>query len=94
MNTYRWGILATGWMAEMFVEDLKLEANAEIVAVGSRTINNAQHFAQRFGIPKAHGSYQALVDDPEVDIIYIASPHPFHLEHALLSLAAGKPTLC
>lgn len=94
MRHYRWGILATGWMAEMFVEDLLLEERAKIVAVGSRTLGNAKRFAERFNIPKYHGSYEALVNDPDVDIIYIASPHPFHLEHMTLSLSAGKPTLC
>jgi predicted dehydrogenase len=89
---FRWGILGTGWIAEMFVTDLNA-LGIDIAAVGSRTQDAADAFAARFGIPLAHGSYEALVSDPEVDAIYVATPHPFHAENALLAIEAGKHVL-
>ncbi len=89
----RWGILSTGWIAEQFVTDLQHLPDAEAVAVGSRTPESARAFADRFGIPRAHGSWAALVDDPEVDAIYVATPHHAHFEASMLSLTAGKATL-
>ena len=89
----RWGILSTGWIAEQFVTDLRHLPDAEAVAVGSRTPAAAQAFADRFGIPRAHGSWQALVEDPDVDAIYVATPHHAHFEASMLSLDAGKATL-
>lgn len=88
----RWGILATGWIAELFVKDLLLTGHA-VTAVGSRTQSSAERFASAFGIAKAHGSYEALAADPEVDIIYIATPHPQHVSAAKLALNAGKHIL-
>lgn len=88
----RWGILATGWIAELFVKDLHL-TNRNVTAVGSRTAASAARFAQDFNIPTAHASYEALVNDPNVDIIYIATPHPQHVAAALLALNAGKHIL-
>lgn len=88
----RWGILATGGIARLFTRDL-LVAGLDVRAVGSRTIHRAAGFAEEFGISRAHGSYEALVSDPDVDIVYIASPHPQHAEHALLALEAGKHVL-
>lgn len=88
----RWGILATGWIAELFVKDLLLTGHA-VTAVGSRTQSSAERFANAFGIAKAHGSYEALAADPEVDIIYIATPHPQHVSAAKLALNAGKHIL-
>ncbi|MCA1337472.1 Gfo/Idh/MocA family protein [Pseudooceanicola marinus] len=85
----KWGIMATGLIAERFVKDLTL-AGLPVTAVGSRSGAKAQTFAQEHGIPSAHGSYEALVADPNVDIIYVATPHPFHLEGARLALEAGK----
>ena len=90
---FRWGILSTGWIAEQFVNDLRLVPDGEPLAVGSRTPAAARAFADRFGIPRAHGSWPALVDDPEVDAIYVATPHHAHFEASMLSLAAGKATL-
>lgn len=88
----RWGILATGWIAEMFVKDLILTGHV-VTAVGSRTQANADRFAQTHGIATAHGSYEALAADPNVDIIYIATPHPQHVSAARLALNAGKHIL-
>ncbi|MEV0130831.1 Gfo/Idh/MocA family oxidoreductase [Dactylosporangium sp. NPDC050688] len=89
----RWGILSTGSIASTFVEDLRLLPDATVTAVGSRTTESAERFAARHGIPRAHGSWQALVDDPEVDAIYVATPHTAHFDATMLSLAAGKATL-
>jgi predicted dehydrogenase len=89
----RWGILSTGSIASAFVDDLRLLPDAEVAAVGSRTTESAERFAKVHGIPRAHGSWQALVDDPEVDAIYVATPHTAHFDATMLSLAAGKATL-
>ena len=88
----RWGILATGWIAELFVADLQQHGH-KVAAVGSRTEERAASFAKRFGIPKAHGSYEALVADDNVDVVYVATPHPMHADNAKLALNAGKHVL-
>jgi predicted dehydrogenase len=93
-STVRWGILAPGNIAKRFAEGLKALPDAKLVAVGSRTQEKADAFADEFDAPNRHGSYQALVDDPNVDIVYVASPHPLHKEHSLLALNAGKAVLC
>ncbi len=88
----RWGILGTGGIAGMFVSDLRADGFV-ITAVGSRTKESADSFAQAWGIPNAHASYEDLVADPEVDIIYVSTPHPFHAENTKLALNAGKHVL-
>jgi predicted dehydrogenase len=90
----RWGILATGGIAHAFATDLAFLPSAEIVAVGSRSQASADAFADEFAIPNRHPSYQALVDDPEVDAIYVSTPHPGHRDAALLAIQAGKAVLC
>ncbi|MGV8894889.1 MAG: Gfo/Idh/MocA family protein [Rhodoglobus sp.] len=87
-----WGILGTGWIAGLQTQDL-LEHGFHVAAVGSRTAGSADQFAAKYGIQDAHGSYEDLVANPAVDAIYVASPHPFHEEHALLALNAGKHVL-
>ncbi|WP_332662775.1 Gfo/Idh/MocA family protein [Aeromicrobium sp.] len=89
----RWGVMGPGWIAERFVESLQAHTRQEVVAVGSRALPRAQDFATRYGIPTAVGSYEELAQRPEVDIVYVATPHPSHLELALLSLDAGKHVL-
>ncbi|MFS0715325.1 Gfo/Idh/MocA family oxidoreductase [Microbacterium sp. 2P01SA-2] len=88
----RWGILATGGIAHAFTRDLRT-AGREVVAVGSRTTESAARFAEEHGIPHAHGSYEQLAADPDVDIIYIATPHPGHREAAALAIQHGKHVL-
>jgi predicted dehydrogenase len=88
----RWGILATGGIAHAFARDLRT-SNRDLVAVGSRRADAARAFADEFGIAHAHDSYEALVDDPDVDIVYIATPHPAHAENAILALEHGKHVL-
>ncbi len=89
----RWGVMGTGWIAERFVASLQAHSSQEVVAVGSRSHDSAAVFAQQTRIPRAHGSYHELVADPDIDIIYIATPHTEHLDHAVLALTAGKPTV-
>jgi predicted dehydrogenase len=88
----RWGILAAGNIAGKFTADLLL-AGHEVKAVGSRSAQKASEFAARYGLPRAHGSYEALVEDPEVDAVYIATPHPMHAPAARLAIEAGKHVL-
>ncbi len=90
----RWGILGTGGIAGTFANDLPLVPGAELAAVGSRTPAAAATFAERHGIPRAHGSWADLAADPEIDVIYVVTPHAFHLDAALTCLAGGKAVLC
>ncbi len=89
----RWGVLSTGWMAHKFTLALSTLPGAEILAVGSRTPEKADQFGDEFRIPRRYGSYRELVGDPDLDIIYVASLHPFHFENAKLCLEAGKAVL-
>ena len=90
----RWGMIGTGNIAGVFAEGLNFLPDAELVAVGSRSAFTANRFAVRHDVAHRHSSYEALVRDPDVDVVYIGTPHPFHKEHILLSLSAGKPVLC
>src|SRR5690349_4680760 len=90
----RWGILGTGGIARTFATDLPLVPGAELAAVGSRTGAAAAAFADRHGFARSHGSWAELAADPEVDVIYVATPHAFHLGAAMACLAGGKPVLC
>jgi predicted dehydrogenase len=94
MEKIRWGILSTGDIAHSFAKDLKLLPDADLVAVGSRTQQTADSFGDTFNIPKRHGSYEELANDPEVDVIYIATPHTLHAENSILCMKAGKAVLC
>jgi len=91
---YSWGILAPGNIAGKFVGELKGLENARVLAVGSRDIHRAQEFASAYGIGRTYGSYEELASDPDIDIIYIASPHAFHAEHTKLCLRHKKAVLC
>lgn len=90
----KWGILGTGRIAHTFVTALRVVPDSEVYAVGSRTMETALKFASEFSVPKAYGSYEELVTDPDIDVIYIATPHSFHLENALLALNHNKHVLC
>ncbi|MRV76602.1 gfo/Idh/MocA family oxidoreductase [Duganella sp. FT92W] len=89
----RWGILGTGKIAKAMAHGLRDTPGAELVAVASRTAASAARFGAEFGVARCHGSYQALADDPEVDVVYIATPHPMHHENALMCLNGGKALL-
>lgn len=91
---YNWAILGCGKIARKFSNDLKLLPNANLYATASRSLKNAEDFADEFGYEKAYGSYQEMVKDANVDIVYIATPHSFHLEHTLLCLNHKKAVLC
>ncbi len=93
-KTYNWAILGCGKIAHKFVGDLKTLSNANLYAAASRSLENAQAFASKFGFEKAYGSYEEMVNDPKVDVVYIASPHSHHCEHTLLCLNQGKAVLC
>lgn len=93
MSNFRWGILGTGGIARAFAKDLAFLEGHEVTAVGSRSIESANTFANLYPGCIAYGSYQELVN-ADVDAIYVASPHPMHQEHSLLAMKAGKPVLC
>ena len=86
----RWGVLGTGWIAERFASALKAHTTQRVYAVGSRSLAGAQSFAARIGASAAYGSYDELVADPAVDVVYVATPHNHHHPHARLALSAGK----
>jgi predicted dehydrogenase len=89
----RWGVLGTGWIAGRFVAALRAGTRQEVYAVGSRSGGTARSFAVRHGVPTAYGSYAALVADPGVDVVYVATPHSYHHAHARLALEAGRHVL-
>lgn len=89
----RWGILGPGGIAGAFAWSVNEFTAGELVAVGSRVVERAERFAQEYGVGRAHGSYESLVADPDVQAVYVASPHSAHAEHALLAIEAGKHVL-
>lgn len=90
----RWGILGCGKIARKFASDLQWVKDAQLVAVGAREQSTADAFASDFQVKHKHNSYQALVENPEVDVIYIATPHALHYEHVMLCLQHKKAVLC
>jgi predicted dehydrogenase len=90
----RWGILGTGWIASEFAADLTLLDDAELVAVGSRSQQTADAFGAGFAVERCYPTYAELVADPEVDVVYVASPHPMHVDDSLLAIESGKAVLC
>lgn len=90
----RWGILGTGNIAKQFARGLSVLPDAQLVAVGSRSVETADAFGDAFDVPRRHASYAALAEDPEVDVIYVSTPHPLHAPNTILCLEAGKPVLC
>ena len=91
---FRWGILASGGIAQAFARDLSYFNNHIVAAVGSRSKESADSFATEFPGCVAYGSYEELVSDPTLDAIYVATPHPYHVSNTVLALNAGKPVLC
>ena len=89
----RWGILATGAIAHAFARGLAVSKTGELVAVGSRSDESAREFAEEFGAGRAHGSYDALLADADVDAIYVSTPHPYHAEWTIKAAEAGKHVL-
>lgn len=90
----KWGILSTGRIADWFATDFPEVHNGEIVAVASRKLESAETFADKFNISKAYGCYDDMLSDPDIDVIYIGTPHTLHLENAIDAMRAGKAVLC
>jgi predicted dehydrogenase len=90
----RWGILGTGNIAKLFATGLGSAPGAILAAVGSRTQAKADEFGDRFGIPRRHASYEALAADPDLDVIYVSTPHTLHHDATILCLEGGKAVLC
>ena len=94
MDKIRWGILGTGGIAKTFAQGLAVLPDAELVAVGSRSQAAADAFGDAFDVPHRHASYAALAEDPDVDVVYVATPHSLHRDNSILCLQAGKAVLC
>ena len=90
----RWGIIGCGGIANTYANDLTLTKHGELVAVGSRSKPKAKKFAAQHGDVRAYGSYEELAADADVDIVYVATPHPMHMENTLLAIGNGKHVLC
>lgn len=89
----RWGIVGPGWIASLFAEDMARTPGSVCHAVASRDLGRAKEFADKYGIAKAYGDYAAMAADPDIDIVYIATPHSHHHQHARLMLEGGKPVM-
>ncbi|UOZ06860.1 Gfo/Idh/MocA family protein [Amycolatopsis sp. WQ 127309] len=94
MTHLRWGLLAAGTIAAEFAAGVDESKHGVLTAVAARSADRAREFATRFEIPKAYGSYEDLLADPEVDAVYVSTPHPMHREWAIAAAEAGKHVLC
>lgn len=94
LRTIRWGVIGPGSIAKSFCKGVAVLPDHEVAAVGSRTLAKANTFGDEFGIPRRYSSYQELADDPDLDAIYVSTPHPYHKENSLQALNAGKAVLC
>lgn len=94
MKNYRWGIIGPGKIAAKFAAALPLAGRASLEAVASRDGQRAREFAGKFGAPRSYTRYEELAADPLIDAVYVATPHGFHAEHAILCLQHGKAVLC
>ena len=93
-KNYRWGILGAGRIAEKFCEAVCFTEGSEVYAVASRDMDKAKEYAAKYNASKFYNSYAELVNDENIDIIYIATPHAFHYEQTMLCLQNKKPVLC
>ncbi|MBL7774610.1 MAG: Gfo/Idh/MocA family oxidoreductase, partial [Saprospiraceae bacterium] len=93
-KTTQWGILGLGKIAHKFTQDLLLVPGNQLAAVGSRDAETAAAFARQYGARQAYGNYEALLADPAVEIIYVATPHDSHAQWSIAALEAGKHVLC
>ncbi len=94
LSRLRWGLIGTGVIARTFAQGVQHSQHGVLVAVASRSQEKAEQFGRAFGIPHRHGSYEALLADPDVDAVYISTPHPFHAIWAIRAAEAGKHILC
>ena len=93
-KTYNWGILGAARIAHKFSDGLKVLSNAKCYAITSRSPERAEAFKEQHGFEKAYGSYEEMLADPAVDIVYIATTNNLHFEHTMMCLEAGKAVLC
>ena len=93
-KTYKWGILGAARIAKKFVDGLKILPNAELYAIASRSQERSEAFKEKHGLTKAYGTYEEMLSDPELDIVYIATTNNLHFEHTMMCLEAGKAVLC
>src|SRR5258708_4409121 len=93
INKLRWGLLGTGWIARKFATGLRETDSGELVAIGGRSEESGRKFEEDFRA-HVHSSYEALLADPNVDVVYISTPHPWHAEWSIKAAAAGKHILC
>jgi len=94
MNKVKWGIISTGRITHQFVQDFKHVPNGEVVAVASRSQDSADVFAAQYEIPRAYSSYQQLLEDPDVNAVYVATPHTLHYQNTIDAIRARKHVLC
>jgi predicted dehydrogenase len=94
MSQFKWGIIGTGGIAHAFAKDIALLEGHSVHAIGSRNLTTAQNFAGEFNAAMSYGSYEELVHDDTIDAVYVATPHPSHIENVVLALNAQKPVLC
>lgn len=93
MKTIKWGMIGLGEIAHQFAQSFQTD-KAELTAVGSRTLQKAYEFSEAYGVPKAYGSYEELAYDPEIDIVYLATPNSHHKDNMMMLLKSGKHILC
>jgi predicted dehydrogenase len=94
VSQFKWGIIGTGGIARAFANDIAFLSDHVVAAVGSRNLENAESFVKTIPGAKAHGSYDALINDADIDAVYVATPHPSHKENVIAALNAKKPVLC
>jgi len=94
MEKIRWGIVSAGTIANTFAADMTHVSNAEVAAVAARSLDSAAEFAGKYGIGKAYQGYERLFSDPDIDAVYIGTPHTLHLQNSADALGAGKAVLC
>ena len=94
MKKYNWGIIGAGWISKQFAQDLKLLPQAELRAISSRSVDRAKIFARELDVPVVYGSWEEMAMDDSIDIVYVATHHPFHFENTLACLQSGKAVLC
>ena len=90
---FKVGIIGAGWIANKMTEALAPAKEMCVYAIASRSIEKAEEFAKEWNIEKAYGSYEEMVADPNVDLVYVATPHSHHFQHSMLALEHGKPVL-
>lgn len=94
MSKMRWGLIGASRIAQTFVRDMQYVDDSDVVAVAARKLDDALQFADKFNINKPYGSYQQLLDDPDIDVVYISTPHSYHFAHCEAAIMAGKSVLC